>query len=215
MKVKLSSLSDDLRSKVKPYIKEGKLNLSSIPKSIKESLVREVKSEHPTVSYLKRDHTDTYGWTNKEVVFKRGSSCVRADNLPDDDNGNPYYWIEDVPSGFEDDDEFISWKEIYGFKVPFEMVTPFSMKLMENEEKVDNLFNWCSKHGLELTGDAIAYYILGDKSDDNPFHKGFWNLNMTSIRNDKNPVPLWWSELLFEYESGIASSMDGYSIIDV
>ena len=132
MKIKLSALSGGLRQEVKKCMNEGKVRISSFPKPIKESLLSEAKGEYPTVSYLKSDFSTVYGWQNKEVTFKRGTECERADNQPEDKNGAPFYWIREIPQDKLDDEEFVSWFDTYGFKISIDMVTPFSMKLMES-----------------------------------------------------------------------------------
>jgi|688.fasta_scaffold1853337_1 hypothetical protein len=66
---------------------------------------------------LKKKHETVWGWSNRPVTFRKGATCVPADNLP---KGG--FWIRDFAIGHSRNTDFLSWQFHYGFWVSAEEV---------------------------------------------------------------------------------------------
>lgn len=87
------------------------------------------QSTFPITGYLKKTFHTHWGWVNTRIVFFKGVRCRRADNIPEDGQGKPAYWIDELPKNASK--TLRSWHSTYGFlvgadDVTFERPTPTS-----------------------------------------------------------------------------------------
>jgi len=66
---------------------------------------------------LKKKHETVWGWSNRPVTFRKGSTCIPATNLP---KGG--FWIQSPAVGHSRNTEFLSWLNCYGFWVSADAV---------------------------------------------------------------------------------------------
>ncbi len=57
------------------------------------------------------------------AIIPTGTVCMLATNLPYDRNGNPQYWVAELPEQFKGHLIAESWHRNYGFLIAFEDVT--------------------------------------------------------------------------------------------
>lgn len=80
-------------------------------------------TKQPKIGLLAVDTHIGWAWGRYVALFKAGTLCKQATNLPPDDNGYLPYWIQGKPESFCSEgqlatvDDFASWQETYGFKV--------------------------------------------------------------------------------------------------
>jgi len=75
----------------------------------------------PELAYLKSSTPFHYGWHNAPATFPPGAKCVKAANIPPDEHGRPFYWVDVNPE--RGNVVLTSWLEHYGHKVSADEVT--------------------------------------------------------------------------------------------
>jgi hypothetical protein len=82
------------------------------------------KANYPNTMYLRAPMNISYGWSYKQTTLPAGLSCTRADNLPPDESGRPYYWVNG--HGEQDNVVLDGWMETYGVRVSMDDVQSLS-----------------------------------------------------------------------------------------
>lgn len=62
---------------------------------------------------IKSTHTRTFGWGNKPFTIHKGMKCELATNLPEGSG----YWLKNIPKEMKGNEDFKSWKEVYGILI--------------------------------------------------------------------------------------------------